>query len=86
MNYPGCIDAGLPQSQSNISITVSTSDSTCQCILPKYSTYRLGPIDGSPCDTLGIDNVPEAWFRVDSTGLQQRFFFDLSYYNPLHWQ
>jgi hypothetical protein len=24
-------------------------------LIPLYPNYRLGPIDGSPCDTLGID-------------------------------
>ncbi len=25
--------------------------------IPNNPNYRLGPLDGSPCDTLGIDNV-----------------------------
>lgn len=25
--------------------------------MPNFPNYRLGPIDGSPCDTLGIDNI-----------------------------
>ncbi|MBP7273739.1 MAG: T9SS type A sorting domain-containing protein [Saprospiraceae bacterium] len=28
--------------------------------VPNFANYRLGPLDGSPCDTLGIDNPPPA--------------------------
>ncbi|MBL7828425.1 MAG: PKD domain-containing protein, partial [Saprospiraceae bacterium] len=30
-----------------------------------FPHFRLGPIDGSSCDSLGIDNVPVAQFRWD---------------------
>ena len=53
-----------------------------------YPNYRLGPVDGSACDTLGIDNVPVALFRhdwEDSSLLLQRTFTDLSYYEPAVW-
>jgi hypothetical protein len=32
-----------------------------------FPHYRLGPLDGSPCDSLGIDNIPVANYRVDDT-------------------
>ena len=56
--------------------------------LPNFPYYRLGPIDGSPCDTLGIDNVPLANFRWapqpdDSLQVQ---FTDLSAYDPETWK
>lgn len=52
-----------------------------------FPNYRLGPIDGSGCDTLGIDNLPVASFRweVDSNSLTAIDFTDLSYYAPSSW-
>ena len=55
---------------------------------PNFPNYRLGPIDGSPCDTLGIDNLPIAHFRwnaVDTLSPQEIEFTDLSYYEPATW-
>ncbi len=54
---------------------------------PVHPNYRLGPLDGSPCDTLGLNNVPVAWYRYE----QDRFdtlrvaFTDLSYREPATW-
>ncbi len=55
--------------------------------LPAYPYYRLGPIDGSACDTLGINNVPVAKFRYypDSVDWHKIEFVDNSYYNPTDW-
>ncbi len=52
--------------------------------IPNHSNYRLGPIDGSPCDTLGIDNMPLARWRHDAS---YRFveFTNLSDYEPAVW-
>ena len=48
--------------------------------------YRLGPLNSSPCDTLGINNVPVANFRIDdSLNLFSRYFYDLSYHEPAEW-
>ena len=49
--------------------------------------YRLGPLDGSPCDTLGLDNRPIAWFRFqrDTMDSLSVYFHDLSYYEPTSW-
>ena len=50
--------------------------------IPNLPYYGLGPWDGSPCDTLGIDNpVPEARYEhtQDSSALQIEFF-DASHY------
>ncbi len=47
--------------------------------------YRLGSLDGSRCDTLGINNLPVAHFRVDDTlGVLNRYFYDLSHHDPAH--
>ncbi|MGH1435815.1 MAG: PKD domain-containing protein [Lewinella sp.] len=56
--------------------------------IPNNPNYRLGPIDGSPCDTLGIDNMPLANFRADqdSTNYLDFYFQDLSAYEPDTWQ
>ncbi|MDP1818004.1 MAG: hypothetical protein Q8K92_26365, partial [Leadbetterella sp.] len=35
-----------------------------------YSPYfRLGPLDNSLCDTLGLDNHPVAWYRYEQDTL-----------------
>ncbi len=54
---------------------------------PHFPNYRLGPIDGSPCDTLGIDNLPVAKYRHDQDTLDELkvYFTDLSYYEPATW-
>ncbi len=54
--------------------------------IPYMPNYRLGPLDGSPCDTLGLNNVPVANFRVDDTlGFLSRYFYDLSHHEPAAW-
>lgn len=49
--------------------------------------YRLGPLDGSSCDTLGLDNRPKAWWRYqqDTLDFLNVSFHDLSYYEPKTW-
>ncbi|MBK9270460.1 MAG: PKD domain-containing protein [Saprospiraceae bacterium] len=49
---------------------------------PNFPNYRVGPIEGSVCDTLGIDNVPWAWWRYDQDTAKYRCFefVDLSGY------
>ncbi len=56
--------------------------------MPNHPNYRLGPIDGSPCDVLGIDNIPVALFRYDQDTLSPGFvtFTDLSHHEPATWQ
>ena len=55
--------------------------------IPTFPNHRLGPLDGSPCDTLGINNFPLANFRTDQdTSDYLGFYFqDLSAYEPTHW-
>ncbi len=56
--------------------------------IPNMPNYRLGPIDGSSCDTLGIDNIPWAWWRHDQdTSDYLNFeFTDLSAYEVTDWE
>jgi hypothetical protein len=59
-----------------------------QFTMPHFPNYRLGPLDGSPCDTLGLDNFPVAKYRyeqVDSNDHLKVEFTDLSYYEPTEW-
>lgn len=53
-----------------------------------YPRYRLGPVDGSSCDTLGIDNHPTVLFRYDLEDTLfplQVTFTDASSYLPTAW-
>ncbi|MFZ1705566.1 MAG: PKD domain-containing protein [Saprospiraceae bacterium] len=55
--------------------------------VPNIPEFRLGPDDGSPCDTLGLDNHPVAKFRYepDSNDYKRIRFTDLSYFRPETW-
>jgi PKD repeat protein len=55
--------------------------------MPNFPLFRLGPDDGSPCDTLGLDNHPVARFRYepDSSNYKRIRFTDLSYFRPKTW-
>jgi PKD repeat protein len=55
--------------------------------MPNFPLFRLGPDDGSPCDTLGLDNHPVAKFRYepDSSNYKRIRFTDLSYFRPETW-
>jgi hypothetical protein len=55
--------------------------------LPNSPNWRLGPIDGSPCDTLGIDNIPWAHWRWKSDADEplKIHFRDLSGFEPTAW-
>ena len=53
-----------------------------------FPHYRLGPVDGSSCDTLGIDNIPLAQFRwdfEDSLSPLQVTFTEVCSYEPENW-
>jgi len=56
--------------------------------IPNTNTYRLGPIDGSSCDTLGLDNNPVSrfWYEQDSMDFLSVQFWDVSYFRPEQWQ
>jgi WD40 repeat protein len=54
-----------------------------------YPHYRLGPMDDTVCDTLGIDNLPQALFRYDiedTLNIKQTTFTDLTSYAPTFWK
>ncbi|MBK8956669.1 MAG: PKD domain-containing protein [Saprospiraceae bacterium] len=55
--------------------------------IPSYPHFRLGPVDESICDSLGIDNIPLARWRYEANAaeLQTIHFFDLSNYDPSEW-
>ncbi len=55
--------------------------------IPTLNTYRLGPLDGSSCDTLNIDNLPISryWYEQDSVDFQSVQFWDVSYFRPEEW-
>jgi hypothetical protein len=53
--------------------------------LPHFPNFRLGPVDGSPCDTLGIDNHPLAGWRYERTGGLGVDFTSVSWYEPTEW-
>lgn len=52
-----------------------------------YPFYRLGPLDGSTCDSLGINNLPLAdfWYKPDSASAYVTEFTDNSFYEPAEW-
>ncbi len=60
---------------------------TPQGSIPVHPNFRLGPIDGSLCDSLDIDNFPIAEFRYnqDTSNHLKIEFTDLSYYVPNEW-
>jgi PKD repeat protein len=55
--------------------------------IPNFPNYRLGPIDESTCDTLGIDNLPLAnyTYEKDSINTLSVSFTDNSFYEPIDW-
>ena len=55
-----------------------------QMTILNHPNYRLGPLDGSPCDTLGINNIPVAEFRYDQDTSEYKKieFTNLSWYEP----
>ncbi len=52
-----------------------------------FPNYRLGPLDGSPCDTLGLDNHPLSGFRCETLPGEPLSveFTDNSFYEPAQW-
>ena len=59
-----------------------------QRTVPNIPEFRTGPLDGSPCDTLGLDNNPVAKFRYEADTLDHLLikFTDLSYFQPELWR
>ena len=78
----------LKGSKVNISDEFIVTPWVSSGTFPNNANYRIGPIDGSPCDTLGIDNLPKAWFRYNGMNLThlERRFTDASYFRPELWE
>ncbi len=57
------------------------------CTTPSTVDFNMGPVDGSPCDTLGLDNEVKALFRHDIVDVKKGKvdFCDLSEYHPTSW-
>ena len=55
--------------------------------IPSFPNFRMGPLDGSPCDTLGLNNMPVAKFRYaqDTSDHLNLRFTDASYFRPETW-
>jgi len=55
--------------------------------VPNLNTLRLGPLDGSFCDTLDLDNNPVSryWYEQDIIDHQEIQFRDVSYFRPEEW-
>lgn len=51
---------------------------------PNFPNYRLGPLDGSPCDTLGLNNHPLAGFTWETDSLTA-IFSNNTAYMPTEW-
>ncbi|MBL7805770.1 MAG: PKD domain-containing protein, partial [Saprospiraceae bacterium] len=78
----------LPGTSCNVIQRSIESPAAGQLFTPNYPNYRLGPLDDSSCDTLGLDNLPSALFRyepVDTTDPLTLQFTDLSWYEPDTW-
>ncbi|MCB9354288.1 MAG: PKD domain-containing protein [Lewinellaceae bacterium] len=83
VNFPNRKGVACDFRQHSINLTVYNAYT-----IPNFPNYRLGPVDGSSCDTLGLDNRPVAnfrWEHEDSLDLLQVTFTDLSSYEPAQW-
>ncbi len=80
INYPNKKGVACDVVQGGMSLPHFSGIGT----LPFYPNYRLGPIDGSSCDTLGLDNLPLAWWRHEASSLEVDFT-DNSFYEPTFW-
>ncbi len=83
IEFPNRIGTACKVNQSGFPLPTFNGSSMCF-----FPNYRLGPLDGSPCDTLGINNEPLANFRwdfEDTLAPLQVTFTDLSAYEPSEW-
>lgn len=55
--------------------------------IPYFPNFRLGPLEHSGCDTLGLVNTPLSRFRLDQDKEDHQVFrmLDLSDYEPKEW-
>lgn len=82
MHYPNEAGEACDVRQHSLHITTSYARG-----MPTFPNYRLGPLDGSECDTLGLNNNPIAKFRYeqDTIDYLKVRFTDLSYFRPESW-
>jgi len=82
VNRPDEVGSGCDFQQPGIRLPCYNANS-----FPHFPNYRLGPLDGSACDTLEIDNLPISWWRSEQDTLDPLLvaFHDLSYYEPDTW-
>jgi len=78
------IESGVSCHVKQHSILMNTSFTRT---VPNMPEFRLGPLDGSPCDTLGIDNLSIAKYRYEPDTIDHLRirFTDLSYFRPETW-
>lgn len=79
INKPNVKGVGCDMEQHSVYLPTSYART-----IPNFPNYRLGPLDGSMADTLGIDNHPIAKFRYVQDTLDdfKIEFLDLSYFRP----
>jgi hypothetical protein len=85
-NTFGCINFPNKQGKASKVMPLAHNFYPCYSWFPYFPNYRLGPIDGSSCDTLGINNNCKAAFRWDRDSTLRVEFTDLSYYEPQKWK
>jgi hypothetical protein len=83
IEHPTAAGVGCDVRQHSISMPTAFART-----VPSMPEYRLGPLDGSPCDTLGIDNHPIAKYRYEPDTIDHLRirFTDLSYFRPETWR
>lgn len=81
-------DPDEPGQACNGEVTAIILNTYYLATMPTFNTLRLGPLDGSSCDTLGLDNHPVSRFRYERDTLDYLSidFVDLSYYDPTYWE
>ena len=81
IDYPNIWGEGCMVNQASI---ISPS---LKFTVPTFPNYRLGPLEGSPCDTLGIVNLPLSRWRADQSEEDYLEFrmIDVSDYEPTEW-
>jgi len=83
INYPNNRGTDCEVQQNVIKLPTYTEGT-----IPNFNTYRLGPLDGSSCDTLAINNNPISryWYEQDSMNFLTVQFWDVSYFRPEDWR
>jgi PKD repeat protein len=82
IEYPDEYGEDATVIQNNIKLETQNFNS-----IPSFPNFRMGPLDGSPCDTLGLNNMPVAKFRYaqDTSDHLNLRFTDASYFRPETW-